>query len=218
MAHLVNFPGSVERWGLFHAIYHGIMRRLRTRLAVCRVHVRPLSSASTSPEPIEGITVRVATHSELLRGAEQMPDQLDAESIAAALGRGDLCVAAFEGCRMVAFVWRSFSTAPYSDGLWVAFEKPYRYGYKAFTRPEYRGRRLQNPIALLTDELCVERGHGYAIGVVDTHNYPSIASDASRGNRLVGFAGYVKVFGRAYPFRSFGARKHRFRFYRRSAA
>ena len=45
--------------------------------------------------------------------------------------------------RMVAFGWFSFGDAMVDDRVWVHIEPPCRYGYKTFTRPEYRGRHLQ---------------------------------------------------------------------------
>ncbi|HEX2482149.1 MAG TPA: hypothetical protein VHQ69_09735 [Methylomirabilota bacterium] len=74
------------------------------------------------------------------------------------LDRGDLCVAAFEGERLIAYVWRAFGSTPAEDGLWITVPKPARYGYKSFTRPEYRGRHIQQVLSFSTDRLCFERG------------------------------------------------------------
>ena len=139
---------------------------------------------------------------------------LQPSDVEAALSRGDICAAAFRNDRMVAYTWRSFSTAPHVDGLWVEFERPYRYGYKMFTHPDCRGQHLQEAIGGLTDAMCIERGYTRSISFVETHNYPSVATDLRRGNRRVGWAGYLKLFGWVFPFRSPGARRHTFRFVR----
>ena len=78
-------------------------------------------------------------------------------NVDASLDRGNICAAAFDRDRMVAYVWRSFSTAPHTDGLWVTFERPYRYGYKAFTAPAYRGQHLQDALSAPQQ---VPRGYG----------------------------------------------------------
>ena len=72
--------------------------------------------------------------------------------------------------------WRAFSPAPHSPGLWVAFEKPYRYGYKAYTRPEYRGRHLQKPIRLLADAYSIALGYTATVSYIELHNFPSMAA------------------------------------------
>jgi hypothetical protein len=131
--------------------------------------------------------------------------------VEAALARGDICAAAFDGDRMVSYVWRSFSSAKYGDDLWVEIRKPYRYGYKGYTVPEYRGRHLQNSVALFTDDLCVARGHTHALSLIETHNFSSVQSESRRHSILVGWVGYFKILGRTYPFRSPGARKHELR-------
>lgn len=110
------------------------------------------------------------------------------------------------------YTWRSFTTAPHVDGLWVAFERPVRYGYKAFTHPDYRGRHLQDLVSYHTDALSLDRGFRDALSIIEAHNFASIASDKRRGNRIVGWAGYIKAFGPVFPFRSPGARRYTFRF------
>jgi hypothetical protein len=138
---------------------------------------------------------------------------LTREWVAAALARGDVCAAVFEGDRIVAYTWVSFCRAPHVDGIWVEFRKPYRYGYKAFVRPDCRGQRLSPSLALFSDALCIERGFSRTVAFVETHNYASIKSSwRQEGREFVGFAGYLKLFGRVFPFRTKGARQVTFRF------
>ena len=69
-------------------------------------------------------------------------------------------------------------------------------------------------VGRLTDALCLELGYSKSLGIVESHNYASIANSLRLGNQIVGSAGYFKLFGRVYPFRSRGARRHTFRFVR----
>lgn len=174
-------------------------------------------AAKSSSDAGNGRTARIATRSELMLAARDPVMGLRPESIDAALERGDMCSAVFEQERMLAYAWRAFSTAPHVDGLWVTFERPYRYGYKSLTHPDYRGQHLQSLASPVTDAACIERGYRKTLGFVESHNYASITNSLRLGNRLVGWAGYFKFFGRVYPFRSPGARKHTFRFVRSEA-
>ncbi len=212
----VQWRNNVSRWGLLRSGYMRIMVWLKRWFTLCRVHVREQHPVARPHNQMPGIAVRQASLSELLRAARDPALDLHPVAVAAALRRGDICVGAFDQEsnpeRLVGYTWRSFTTAPHADGLWVVIERPNRYGYKAFTHPDFRGRHLQDFVAYHTDALCLERGFRYALSIIETHNFPSIASDMRRGNRVVGWAGYIKLFGRVFPFRSRGARRHTFRF------
>lgn len=207
---------DVRRWGWTRALYAALMRRLRRWLVLCRIHSRPMQDRPTFLEDDPALPVRLLSRQDLLRAVEQMPAQLDRGFVEAALARGDVCAGAYDGDRLVSFVWRSFSMAPHEPGLWVEVQKPFRYGYKAYTHPDYRGRHLVSRIAVHTDRLCLERGFTHAVGFIETHNYSSITADLRHGNVLVGYAGYLHLFGRWLPFRTPGARRHGFRFIRHS--
>jgi hypothetical protein len=208
---------DLERWGPLRFLHIRVMSLVRPWLILCRVHSRTLDRNARVPDLPRGYSVRIVTRDDLLQAALDPIMGLDKASIDAALDRGDICAAAFDRDRMVAYVWRSFSTAPHTDGLWVTFERPYRYGYKAFTHSDYRGQHLQDALSFLTEPPSVEQGYTKAISFVETHNYASIAQDLRRHNRVVGWAGYFKLFGRVYPFRTPGARRHSFRFVRRGS-
>ncbi len=188
------------------------MGRLRPWLTLARVSIRPLDASSVATDLNNSVSTRVATRQDLMRAAQDTSIDFDQDFIDGAFDRGDKCFAAFDGTRMVSYEWISYSTTPLDNGLWVAFEKPYRYGYKSFTLPEYRGRHLRSQN--LPDRFCIERGYRYAIAFIETHNFASIRWAERRNNKVVGFVGYVKLFDKAYPFRSPGAKKHTFRFYR----
>jgi len=183
---------------------------------LARVNIRPLDASSVATELNNSVSTRIATRAEVMKAAQDTSIDFDQDFVEGAFDRGDICFAAFDGTRMVSYEWNLYSTTPLDDGLWVAFEKPYRYGYKSFTLPEYRGRHLRSQNLL--DRSCSERGYRYAIVFIETHNFASIQWGEHRGYKVVGFVGYVKLFNKAYPFRSPGAKKHKFRFYRHTDA
>jgi hypothetical protein len=209
-----NFQANRARWGLGRALYVSLMTALRRWLVVSRVYERDVRAGASVDASDDGIEVRIMTPADLEQASRTAPQHFDPAFLAAAKARGDVCAAAFDGDRLVAFVWRSFSTAPHVDGLWVRISKPCFYGYKVFTYPDYRGRRLHNRVSLITDRLCIERGYTHGVGFAETHNFASNVSVLRNDSVPVGYAGYFLLFGRAYPFHSPGARRRGFRFYR----
>ena len=122
---------------------------MRPRLTLCKVLVRKLHSNAIATEH-NHVSIRVATRDDLDLAANEMPDQLCKRFVEAAMSRGDICLAAFHGGQLLSFVWRSFTTAPHCDGVWVRVERPYWYTYKTFTRPDFRGLRLSGLLTATT--------------------------------------------------------------------
>ena len=191
------------------------MRALKSHLGLHLyvLQVRAQDPDAAVPALPPGVSLRIASREELLRASADLTLALAPESIEAALDRGDLCVAAFEGDRLIAYVWRAFGPTPAEDGLWITVPKPFRYGYKSFTRPDYRGRHIQQALSFATDRLCLERGFTQGLSYVETHNYPSLMSNLRHGNRTVGHLGYFTWFGRHLTFRTPGARRLGVRFF-----
>ena len=208
---------GVSKWGFRRTLWAAVMRRLSPWLIFCQVRMRPIQHASEHLSASAEFTTRIATEDDLAQACSEMSDQLSQDFVDAAFMRGDICCAVFKGPRMVCFQWSSFATAPVAQGLWVEFNKRYRYGYKTFTRPEYRGRRLSGMVNRFDDAQCNARGCTHTISYVETHNYASLAFGERLGNQRVGYAGYVRLFNRTYPFRTTGVKRHGFRFYRRES-
>jgi GNAT superfamily N-acetyltransferase len=209
---VADFFNNARRWGIVKTTYGTVMRRLRPWLMLSEIRLQPAGEVST---PEDGKT-RIASRDDLLRASFELPEHFDPEFVQDALERGDVCVAAFDEQKITAFAWRSFSTAPHQDGLWVSFPRGYCYCYKLFTLPEYRGKHILD--SEVTENLAAQRGCTHLMTFAETHNYPSITRSNRIGATVVGYAGYFLLFGRPYPFRSLGARKHQFRFYRKPAS
>ena len=211
MPNLADWKADLDRWGLRRWLWLRVIIALRNRLVLCDVRVRVHDPEIVPLHSAGGCTIRFATRDDLIRACDDPRAGLNAADVATALDRGDVCTAAFDGDRMVAYVWRSFTTARWAPNVWVAFEKPYRYGHKGFTDPAYRGRRISTALSLFMDRECIDSGYTHAISLVETHNYTSLAAEAHRPSVHVGYAGYLKLRGSHYPFRTWGARKHKFR-------
>ena len=199
-------PAWAERpWG-------SIMRRIRPWLYFAHVTTRPLFE-TPSLLPPEGIEVRYPTREELHAAADSGDMLLDKQRLDESLARGDLCSAAFDGDKMIGYAWNAFRTAPHIDDIWVEFQPPYRYGYKSYVLPGYRGRRISNGMAPQSDADSIKRGFTHAISFVETHNYKSIRSSCRHpGRKFEGIAGYFSLFGKVIPFRSPAVKRLGFRF------
>ena len=181
--------------------------QLHLGLYISRGNVRPFARSPEEPVLPDGITLRVLALEDLLEAAPDPELELEPDFIRGALARGDLACGAFEGDRLVGYSWRTSVTAPYFDDVWVRIEGRFHYIYKSFTRPSHRGRRIHIAITRFADRISVERGHVAELGFIEISNMLSFLAAKSLGRRRVGYAGYLKVFGRYFTFRTPGIRK-----------
>ena len=205
---------NAQRWGYLRAMYHALMEFLSPSVCIARIALRELGPG----DPYGDISnarrypIRVATRNELLQAVQAMPDRMNPNFIDCALSRGDFCVAAFDDSEIVAFIWCSFGTAPDVGDIWVAFPEYCRYSHKLYTKPAYRGQRIMD--THLSDHLSRARGATHAVSIIETHNYASMARNRWQGKPFVGFAGYIQIGNSALCFRSPGAKKLGFKFYK----
>lgn len=108
--------------------------------------------SSARPNKHERFLIRQATPDELYRAAPEFGNEMSSRFIDAALANGDLCSAAFEGDRMVAFQWCSAAPTRLFKNTNICVGKGNHYIYRSYTAPPYRGLRLH--ISLL--EFCAQ--------------------------------------------------------------
>lgn len=209
---LSTAKAEIKHWGLLRFVYDVVMCRLKPWLTLCAVDLRSLLRNPDTPELAPNREVRVATASELIAASADPVNDLDPDWVKQAHSRGEICVAVFEGDKILSYVWRAFAPSPHEKGLWVHFDPRYVYSFKAFTPPAYRQQRLQHVVIYELDAWLLDRGYRHFISFIETHNYPSLTSGKKRNNRRVGYAGYLILFGRIIPFRTPGAKKHGFAF------
>ena len=181
-------------------------------------HLFVIQSRALNPDPPDdcvpdGCSVRVLTQSELIQFSRNPELSLDRESIVKALARGDVCVGYVDHGELVAYLWGGRAATPAEAGLWVRFGDGYSYGYKALTVPSHQGRHLQERLIHVKDRWLTAHGSRYNINHIRTDNFPSIVADRRYGNRPVGYAGYVKWFGRVWTFHSPAVKARGFRFF-----
>lgn len=197
-----------RRWGLGRALFSRLMRGLDRYAGfhLYRVFLRPLGIVRPAVDD-PSISLRMVRPDELYQATNDPELELAAEFVQEALARGDSAFGAFEGEKLVAYMWRTSTAAPHIDDLWVTVRPPYGYGFKSFCRESHRGRGLAKAISFYSDVYGLERGYTGIVGFVEVSNYPSLAVERSKRCQASGYAGYVSWFGRSYTFRSAAARK-----------
>jgi hypothetical protein len=214
-AKIARLRADARRWGWTRALLARLAGLLRDYGGVhfYRVNLRPLDKRPPVPDLPPGIRVCLVPAETLLRAVEDPELDLDGGFVRAALSRGDLCFGALEGQRLVSYAWRSLGAAPAPDGMWVRVAPPNHYAHKAFTLPAWRGRRLHIAVSLASDEHFRAQGHGAEVGCNEITNYPISAAADYLGRNRIGYAGYLKWFGRRVPFRTRSLEKIGFEFF-----
>lgn len=208
----------VRRWGILRGVYAATMTYLQRRFDFnfCRVTTRPLGGIGPSPSHTSAREYRLLSESDLLKFAADPELELAPDMVRAALRRKDVCIGAIENNSLVAYTWIAFDATPHLNGLWVSFTSSARYAYKVFVRPEFRGSHIAGEMNVFGDEIAMKHGRKIGIGFIDTHNFASYRASRRIGARTIGYAGYFRCFGRLITFRSPGAKRYDFRFYRPS--
>jgi hypothetical protein len=204
---------QIKTWGFFPFLYDGVMSRVRPWFMLCELQHRH-HTRREEPYPLaDNREVRIATREDLAAAAMDPESDIKAKWLEQALKRGEICAAVFEDGRVLSYVWRAFGPTPHEKDVWVEFDPKYSYSFKTFTRPDCRQQRLNHVVNYAMDCHLLDRGHEDCLIFVETHNYPSLIGAHKRGNRPVGYAGYLRLFGRVFCFRSPGAKRHGFRFF-----
>lgn len=185
----------------------------RCGLEICRIVTRPLGSASKHSAPAD-VRFRFLSEPQLLPHCADPELELSQRQVRDAFRRGDLCVGAYDAGKLVGYQWLALGATPHVRGVWVEFDRRSRYSYKKFVRPDYRGRRIAEGLSTHADQLCRELGRTSTIGFIRLDNDASWRASARLGSRTVGYAGYLPIGDRIIAFRSPGARRCGFRFYK----
>ena len=195
---------------LIAGIASALSRRAGIHLA--RVVVRaPTGATIDSPR----LAVRCATvgAAELLRWCADPILELTEQHVRSAFERGDLCVGAYIGDRLIGYLWISTAPTPHVAGLWVEIDPADCYFYKNFVHPEFRGLHIADVINAEGDKVAVHLGRHRILGFIDLQNSSSWKVIRRRGGRTAGYVGYLGWFGMCIPFHTPGAAQKGFRFF-----
>lgn len=211
---MVSAPGfraERVRFGIVEACIALALRRLSRWFRYYQIATRELGN-----QPIETPRIdrecRILNVAEIKALSDDFAKQFEDDFIEAALERGDVCVGALVDGQVVAYTWRAYEKAPHTDGLWIRLKRPYRYSYKAFVKPEYRGLRILAPP--VSDPYCLARGYKYVLNFIERSNLPSLARHRRQeGYDHVGYALILTLFNRRFIYHSGGVRRIGFAFY-----
>ena len=205
MSKLDKLNAHIRRWGWWRTLYFLVMRAaaryLRLELFVLRVR----DTAATNPENpcrLSGVIFREVDADEILALARDPDVPLGRGFVRAATRRGDLAFGAFKDESLIAYLWRSTTTAPHNDACWVSMSAPYSYSYNSFAKPEFRGQRIVPGLLLYSDEEMMKKGYTHRAGIVATSNFASLAMGKHLGSQVIGRIAYANWFGRIRYFRS----------------
>jgi hypothetical protein len=205
MSKLDKLKAHIGRWGWWRTLYFVVMWMAARYLGIEVFVARVRATAEASPENpcrLAGVTFREAKVDELLDIVASPEVLLDENFISAAIGRGDIPFGAFKDGAMIAYLWRSTSTAPHNRDCWIKVAPPYSYSYNSYAKPEFRGHRVVPGALLFSDDEMMKKGYSHRVGIIATSNFASLAMGKHLGSNIIGRVGYIKWFGRIRFFRS----------------
>jgi hypothetical protein len=183
-------------------------------LNLCRIVSRPLSQDEIAVDKLNShIFYRPIGEQELLQHCADPELVLSPRYIRLACARGDLCVAAFDGTRLVGYQWFAFGATPHVDGVWVDFSPGACYCYNQFVRPAHRGQHIAAGLTTYGGRACMLWGCRHTVAFIDLDNRNSWKATSRVSNSTIGYVSYIKCFGFFLSFRTRGAIRFGFRFY-----
>ncbi len=214
---LTRLRGHAQRWGWWRTVKHAFMRIsgrwLGLHVFVVRKRDPDISVSGQCRLP--GLEIRRVAPAELVAAVDDPHLGLDRGFVDDATARGDIAFGAFDGEVIVAYYWRTTTTAPHNGDLWVRVKEPFCYAYKSFTRVDYRGNGIMPAVMLFSDDYMATMGYADRIGFVATTNYSSLALGKHVGARVIGHVAYLRWFGRYAFYRSRAVSDTGFEFYQR---
>jgi len=216
MNRLDRLKSNASRWGWPRALYNVVItiaaRYLGIHLYIVRV--REFPEEPTYPATNPDLVIRKVEESELPELCKDPELGIDRDFAEKAVLRGDMVFGAFDGPRLVSYIWRAVESAPDMDDIWVRVNKPYNYSYKSYTRPDYRGQRIGPVVHLFSDNEMRKLGYKYRAGFVSVSNYASLRMGKHMGSVAIGKAGYAVLFGRLFAVRTKAVKAIGFEFFR----
>lgn len=189
------------------------LARLAERIGVhtyC-VLARTLDDA---PLPLPaGITLRVVAEQAMLRHCAGPQIRLTPEKAKAGYSRGEVCIGAFEEEELAGYAWWTAAPAPHIDGLWMRFGSTAVYIYRAFVRPEYRGRGIAPALYRFADRMFLGRGRRTALMCIALGNAASLRAARRSGARPAGYCAYLRAGPLFLQVRSPGVKRAGYEFY-----
>lgn len=203
-----RFRQSAQRHGipktLFRFVYRATQRLVT--FSICRVEHSSLDPMNW-PD-VAGYETRAVDCNEF---HTHLCDELKGTDFHWAFERGDICVASFYNQEIVGYSFSSYQPDLIRNELSFVYPRGFRYMFAARTSPSHRGNKLERDRWKVTRQAHKELNNAInpAIWYVDISNLESLATGKSAPIRsyLIGYAGYIRLFGKYFCFSSPGCRK-----------
>ena len=188
---------SCSRFGVCCAA-KGITYRLARRLGgvqVGHVLVQDITELRATPTSAAGLDYRWLTADEVRDYAADRANDLDAAMASSLKEQDNYCFAALDGPVLANYSWYALGSIQreHSLGAGLSFPNDTVYFYKAYTRPEYRGRGLHPTALRIAASFFAQHSISRLVAIVEYANWASLRSHAKLGFRSAGR--FVKVGG-----------------------
>jgi GNAT superfamily N-acetyltransferase len=206
-----DFRQTAERFGMRAVAYDLAMRALN-RLVVFRVFVG-VRADTLDPaflELDERFRFTLLTEAMLARFTTD-EFEIAPAFLRQALERGDECYGILDGNVLASYGW--YSSAPtriYPPDLVLHFNPEYIYTYKAFTHPNYRGRRLHAIAMTKALQAYLARHFKGLVCYVESTNFSSLKSVYRMGYKDIGKIYMAKVFHHYWLYPDEACKRYRF--------
>ena len=213
-----EFKEDRRRFGTLKACQSLLMWGLHSRLGLdfYLVTLRPLGEESYDLyKPRSDYEIKVIEPETLIEASHDPELDLDEDFVRRAIANQDVITGAFDGKKLVAYTCATSVSAPHDEWFSVQIPKDFRYGYKAFTHPDHRGKRLVYSVAHLRErtQIFLERGSKYHMSFVAMWNLPSLQAVWRTGvNQPIGWVLNFHWRKRPVSLRTPAVRKTGFRF------
>lgn len=189
----------------------GIGRRCGLHLV--RMFCRPMDGSVRSL-PLQGFDIRSLTEAELLALCSDTELNLVADEVRDAVGRGSVCIGAFEAERLAGYAWFAERPSPHGKGLWVKIPSQAIYKYKVFVRESSRGMGIAPALDRYADVICRDSGRQYQASFISSHNISSMSASRASGGMSNGFVAYWRTDNHFFVYHSGKVRRFGLLYYK----
>jgi hypothetical protein len=119
------------------------------------------------------------------------------------LDRDELCYIATAGSKVVSYFWIRLAGQVNENRLTVYTLAPTDvYIHDAYTLPEYRGKNIYPAMKTIAGrEAAAKYGKQRMISIIERNNQSSLKSTWKIGETYIGYIGWMKIFGKRFPFK-----------------
>ena len=215
MSNFSKLKLHLRRWGWLRTAYFLILRVTSDFLGLHIFAVRTRLATIEVDDPCEmaDLEFRRLDNEELVKWADDAGLELGADFLCAARERDNIAFGALDESLLIGYVWRSTTSVPHTDDIWVRVERPYCYTYNSYTRPAYRGNHVAPALILFSDQEMLKLGYTHRAAYVALTNFSSLRLVGHMDSQHIGYAGYLHWFGRHFPFRSRSVKAIGFEFF-----